>query len=171
MSARASGDLDVLRRLLAGAVFRPPLRVVRVAFFFVPRFADPFVVLVALFAVLRACLRERLPVCRVRRAALFFVRLAAVRALRAALFVVVVAFFAGMSCSSTLGFATRPGLPREHARMGAPGPQSPDRVLRPEQASCAFGDVSRRGSRENNRVDASPPASFPATILRSTDAK
>jgi uncharacterized protein YjbJ (UPF0337 family) len=103
MSARASGDLDAIRRLLDGAVFRAALRVVLVAFF-VPRFDDPFVVRVAFFAVLRTCLRVRLLVFRVLRGALFVVRLPAFRALRAAFFVVVVAFFAGMSCSSTLGF-------------------------------------------------------------------
>jgi hypothetical protein len=109
-SSRASGDLDVVRRLLAGAVFRAALRLVRVAFF-VPRFADPFVVRVALFAVLRTRLRVRLLVFRVLRAALFVVRLPAFRALPAALFVVVVAFFAGMSCSSNSSYRLCLGYP------------------------------------------------------------
>jgi hypothetical protein len=101
ISARASGDLDVVRRVRAGAVFRAALRVVRVAFF-VPRFADGFVVRVALFAVLRTCLRVRLAVFRVLRAALFVVRLPAFRALRVVFFVVVVAAFAGMSVLDSL---------------------------------------------------------------------
>jgi hypothetical protein len=109
-SARASGDLDVVRRLLVGAVFRAALRVVRVAFF-VPRFADPFVARMALFAVLRTCLRVRRLVFRVLRAALFVVRLPVFRAVRAAFFVVVVAFFAGMSCSSNSSYGLFLGYP------------------------------------------------------------
>jgi len=115
ISARASGDLDVVRRVFAGAVFRAALRVVWVAFF-MARFADPFVVRVALFAVLRTRLRVRLPAFRVLRATLSVVRVAlfavlrtclrvrlpVFRASRAALFFVVLAFFAGMSCSSLI---------------------------------------------------------------------
>jgi hypothetical protein len=113
ISARASGDLDVVRRLLAGAVFRAALRIVRVAFP-VPRFADPFVERLALFAVLL--------VFRVPRAALFVVRLPVFRALRAAFFVVVVAFFAGMSCSLEF-FLWPSGLPRHEHQGNNRGPR------------------------------------------------
>jgi uncharacterized protein YjbJ (UPF0337 family) len=161
MSARASGDLDAIRRLLDGAVFRAALRVVLVAFF-VPRFDDPFVVRVAFFAVLRTCLRVRLLVFRVLRGALFVVRLPAFRALRAAFFVVVVAFFAGMSCSSTLGFLRLdPGSRESTLARARPVLNHPIGCFVPRTRRARLATSLGGVARENNRLDAAPPASCP----------
>lgn len=164
MSARASGDLDVVRRLLAGALFRAALRVVRVAFF-VARFADPFVERLALFAVLRTCLRVRLAVFRVLRAAFFALRLPAFRALRAALFVVVVAFFAGMSCSSTLDSCDPIRVPASTLAWARQARNHPIGCFVPRTPRARLATSLGGVARENSRFDAVPPASCSGTIL------